>query len=187
MTQAITSFDDYAMHLTKKLRALRHFDRCIFSAWCAEHLLATRAELVESKFSASDLQALREILDVIWELLLDGSIPETDVLNQLDMQFMEIDADDPFAVHPVASSVNGAIGLCMLGCRRNDVGLAVQAGADVVRILDFELDDKDCDGSENSLFEHPEVKRELEVQLAMIKHLQGDYDLDASLRSALRK
>jgi len=188
MAESINSFDDYVTHLTKRLRSsLRHFERCIFSAWCAEHLLTTRAALVESEFSALDLQALREVLDVIWEILLDGSIPKTDVLNQLDMQFMEIEADDPFEVHPVAINVKNAIGLCILGCRRNDVGLAVQAGENVLKVLAFVLDDEDSEYSENSLFEQTEVKQELDLQLAMIKRLRGEYDLDAGLRSALRQ
>lgn len=193
MAEAIITFDDYVAYLTKKLRSLRHFERCVFSACCAEHLLTTYSGRVESEFSASDLQALRGIIDQIWDHLLSGSIPTTDMLNELDNQLMQIGPDDPVAaieVHPVVTSVQSAIGVCILGCRRNDVTLAQKAGEAIIDVLDYELDEKNPDYSTNSLqemFKHIEMKQELNTQLTMIQHLRGQYTLDESLRSALRQ
>lgn len=192
MKEAITSFDDYVSHLTKKLRSLRHFERCLFSAWCAEHLLTTNAALVETELSDSGARALREILDEVWEPLLTGSIPTTDILNELDRQLMQIGPDDPVAaieVHPIATQVQSAIGICILGCRRNDVGPAQKVGEAIINVIDYELDEEDPKYTANSLarmFTYPKMKRELDVQLRMIEHLRGAYKLDVSLRLAVR-
>lgn len=192
MAETIISFDDYVSQLTKKLRSRRHFERCVFSAWCAEHLLTTHAGLVEQSLSESYLQVLHNVLDEIWDALLTGSIPDTKMLNSLDGAFMEVGPDDPVAaieVHPVVTSVQSCIGTCILGCRRNDVGLAQKAGEAVIDVLDYELDERNPDYAADSLpamFTYPEMKQELETQLAMIKHLQGEYRLDASLRLAVR-
>lgn len=190
MSEAIANFDDYVSHLTKKLRSLRHLERCLFSAWCSEHLLESHANQIEETFSSADLQALREILDVIWEFLLDGSIPKGDVLTELDNQFMRIEVDDPFDVDPVVSLVQSAIGICILGCRRNDVRLAQKSAETDIDVLDYEMDEQDPDYSTNArneVFEYPEMKRELTVQLKMLQHLRREYALDDSLRSAFRR
>lgn len=193
MAESINSFDDYVTHLTKKLRSLRHFERCLFSAWCAEHLLTTHAGLIEQSLSASDLQVFRNILDEIWDVLLGGSIPESKMLNALDGAFMEGGPDDPVAAietPPVVTSVQSCIGICILGCRRNDVGLAQKAGEAIIDVLDHELDERNPNyvgGSLSTMFTYPEMKQELNVQLAMIRQLHGDYNLNPSLRSAFRK
>jgi len=192
MAKAIFSIGDYSSHLTRKLRSIRHFERCLFSAWCADHLLATNAGLVRRELPGSDFQILREILDVIWEFLLDSSIPTVDVLNQLDNNFMQIDPEDPVVAiegHPVVTEVMGAIGTCILACRRNDVRLAQSAGEIVINTIDYELDERYPDYAENSpaeMFTYPELKAELETQLAMIQHLRGQYVLNASLRTMFR-
>lgn len=187
MAENILSFDDYAVHMAKKVRLLRHFERCIFSAWCAEHLLGSCAPLVEESLSKADVRILRRVLDVIWGGLLDGSIPKTDVLNELDMQFMQIEL---LPADLIATWVQNAVGLCILGCRRNVVDLAQAVAEIVVKVLDFELAEQDPDYADHSLsemFRHPTMRNELEAQLAMIRHLRGEYRLDASLRSMFRR
>jgi uncharacterized protein YjaG (DUF416 family) len=127
MTEEVVSFEDYVSLIKKKLRSLRHFERCLFSAWCAERLLITQAALVESEFSASDLRVLQEILDQIWEQLLAGSIPTTGILNDLENRLMQIGPDESVGAiefHPVVTRVQSAILLCILNCGSNDVGLA---------------------------------------------------------------
>lgn len=192
MAEEITSFDDYVSHLTKRLRLLRHFERCVFSAWCADHLLTTKAVLVETELSNSCACALREILDEIWVHLLSGSIPTTDVLNELDSQLMQIGPDDPVAaieVHPIATEVQSAIGICILGCRRNDVELTQKVGEAIINVLDYELDEQDSDYAANSLatmFSYPAMKNEVDAQLAMIQHLRGQYTLDERIRAVFR-
>jgi hypothetical protein len=172
--------------MEKRLRSLRHFERCIFSAWCAEHLLESHAPLIEENLSKAHLRILREILGVIWEFLLDGSIPKADVLNELDDQFMQAEPDDPIEVDPIVVRVLNAIGICILGCRRNDVGLAQTAGENVIEVLDSDLDDGDSNSTEDFMFEHPAMKKELEAQLAMVRYLRGEYVLDGSLSSKFR-
>jgi hypothetical protein len=148
--------------------------------------LKSHAPLIEGNLSKAHLLILREILGVIWEFLLDDSIPKADVLNELDGQFMQAEPDDPFEVDPVVVRVLNAIGICILGCRRNDVGLAQTAGENVIEVLDFELDDGDSGSTDDSMFEHPAMKKELEAQLAMVRYLRGDYPLDGSLSSTFR-
>ena len=192
MSESITSFDDYVEQLTRKLRSLRHFERCIFSVWCAEYLLKKHDELVKQDLSESVLKTLQEILDELWEDLLSGSIPNTAKLNYLDEILMGIGPEDPIPaieVHPVVTMMESCLGIGILGCRRNDVHLAQKAGEFVVDVLDFELDERDdeyASYSFSTMFTHPEISEELKTQLAMIKHLWGDYSLESSLRSAFR-
>ncbi len=114
------------------------------------------------------------------------------MLNSLDGAFMQVGPEDPVAaieVHPVVTSVQSVIGICILGCRRNDVGLAQKAGETIIDVLDYELDERNPDYTTNALqemFNHPKMKKELESQLSMIKHLRSEYTLDESLRSARR-
>lgn len=193
MAEDVASFDDYVTCLTKKLRSLRHFERCVFSVWCAEHLLTKHEGLVGQSLSESDLQVLRTVLDEIWDVLLTGSIPDSKMLNALDSAFMEVEPDDPLAViemHPIVTGVQTCIGLCILACRRNDVRLAQKAGETIIDVLDYELDERDPDYAGDllpTMFRHPELKQELDVQLAMIKHLQGVDKLDADVRSIFRQ
>lgn len=193
MAETIITFDDYVSQLTNKLRSLRHFERCLFSAWCAEHLLTTHAELVEQSLSESALQVLRNVLDEIQDVLLTGSIPDTMLLNSLDGEFMEVGPDDPEAameIPPVVTNVQCCIGLCILGCRRNDVGVAQKTAEVIINVIDFQLDERNPDYVNDSLremFRYPEMRQELEVQLAMIKHLGGQYTLDHNLRTIFRE
>lgn len=192
MAHTVSSFHDYRSLLTKKLRSLRHFERCLFSAWCAEHLLTRHAAVIEKELSVAHSEILRQILDAIWQHLLEASIPSRNVLNELDGKLMDIEPDDPGAaieVHPIATSVRLTIGFCILGCRRKDVRLAQNAGEAVITILDYELDEKDRNysGTLDKMFDHPEMKQELEAQLAMIDHLRKGYVLDEQLRTAFRR
>jgi hypothetical protein len=102
-----------------------------------------------------------------------------------------IGTDDPVAAietHPIRAAVQSAVGLCILGCRRNDVSLAQSVGDTVISVLDYDLEKRDPDysGLLDRIFDDAEMKREMEVQLAMIRHLRGEFDLDERLRTAFR-
>lgn len=191
MTHTVSSFPDYRSLLTKKLRSLRHFERCLFSAWCAEHLLTRHAALIETELSVARLEILRQILNSIWQHLLDGSIPSRGVLNDLDGKLMDIEPDDPgdvMEMHPIATAVRHAIGICILGCRRKEVRLIQIVGEAVITVLDDELGESDRNywGTLDKMFDHQEMEKELETQLAMIDHLRKGYVLDEQLRMAFR-
>jgi hypothetical protein len=191
MATTAFSLGDYQSLLTKKLRSLRHFERCLFAAWCAHYLLNSQEDQLGREISEPDSKRLQQILDGIWLHLLNGSIPSRNTLNDLDEQLLEIGSDDPVAAiesHPIRTAVQSAVGLCILGCRRNDVSLAQGVGDTVISVLDYDLDQRDPDysGLLDRIFEHAEMKRERETQLAMVRHLQGEYDLDERLRTAFR-
>lgn len=77
---------------------------------CAEHLLTTYVELVEYSLSEQDLRVLRNVLDEIWDVLLTGSIPDTRLLNTLDVEFMGVKPDDstlfPLVIRLLAESLD---------------------------------------------------------------------------------
>lgn len=100
---------------------------------------------------------------------------------------MEIEPDDPFAddLHPLVNKIQNAIGLLILGCRRRDVDITVQIAESIMRVLEEKLTDEAV--STEDFFALPEVQRELESQLEMIKHLRGDYTLDGGLRVMFRE
>lgn len=110
-----------------------------------------------------------------------------EALHELDNQFMEIEPDDPFAddLHPLVNKIQNAIGLLILGCRRRDVDITVQIAESIMRVLEEKLTDEAV--STEDFFALPEVQRELESQLEMIKHLRGDYTLDGGLRVMFRE
>ncbi|WP_232106710.1 hypothetical protein [Gimesia chilikensis] len=89
-------------------------------------------------------------------------------------------------IHPIVSIVKQSIGMCILCCRRNDVGLAQKIAQLVIDSLECTLEEDDSSYSPVSLFDHPQIKHELEIQLAMIKHLKGEYELDSNLRMMFR-
>ncbi len=88
MKRQIHDFDDYSEFMAKQLRTLRHFERCLFCVWCAERVLALHADLLSGSLSESDLRTLQDVLNEMWDSLLNGIISEKDQLNALDMEFM---------------------------------------------------------------------------------------------------
>lgn len=189
MKKQFHDFDEYSEFMAKQLCTLRHFESCLFSVWCADRLLTSHADLLEECLSEQDHRTLQEIVNDLWDALLGGVIPEKDQLNALDMDFMEIDDgwDAPMSeIHPIVSIVQQSVGMCILCCRRNDVGLAQAVARLVMDCLDCILEGSDPSYSPDSLFEQPLIEHELEIQLAMIKHLKGEYELDANLRTMFR-
>ncbi|MCA9028981.1 MAG: hypothetical protein KDA86_27515, partial [Planctomycetaceae bacterium] len=181
--------DDYAAFMEKQLRTLRHFERCLFAMRCADHLLAVYSDLLAESLSKPDVRTIRRIVKELWASLLSGVIPDSEELNALDMDFMGIDvgwADPASDVHPVASIVQQSIGMCILCCRRNDVGLTQMVAHSVIECLDYKLEEVDPDYSPDDLFERPETQHELEAQAVMMKHLRGEYELNKKLRTMFR-
>lgn len=178
--------DDYSKFITKQLRTIRHFERCLFAVWCADRLLTTLADLLKEILSESDLRILQDVLNELWDTLLDGVIPEKDQLNALEMDFMAIDDGwDALMseIHPIVSIVQQSVGMCILCCRRNDVGLAQSVAQLVIDCLNYALEKDDPNYSPDTLFDHTQIQHEVEAQLAMIKHLKGEYELAANLRT----
>ncbi|QDT24434.1 DUF416 family protein [Gimesia chilikensis] len=185
MKKQIHDFDDYSEFITKQLRTLRHFERCLFSVWCADHLLTLHADLLAENLSKSDLRILQDILNELWDALLSGIIPEKDQLNALEMDFMAIDDgwDTPMeGIHPVVSIVQQSVGMCILCCRRNDVGLAQTVSQSVIGSLECTIEESDTSYSPDTLFEQTQIQNEIEAQLDMTKHLKGEYELVPKLR-----
>ncbi|QGQ22368.1 DUF416 family protein [Gimesia benthica] len=186
MKNPVKNMDDYSEFMTKQLRPLRHFERCLFSVWCADRLLTSYADLLEENLLEQDLRILQDVLNELWDALLSGVIPKKDHLNALEMDFMTIDdgldalMED---IHPIVSIVQHSVGMCILCCRRNDVGLAQTVAQSVIDGLDCTLEENDPNYSADILFEHPQILDELEAQLAMIKYLKGEYELVANLRT----
>ena len=185
MKKQIHDFDDYSEFMTKQLRSLRHFERCLFSVWCADRLLASHADLLEENLSEQDLRTSQVIVNDLWDSLLGDMIPEKDQLNALDMDFMG-NSDEWSApmreIHPIASIVKQSVGMCIVCCRRNDVGLAQTIAQLVMDSIEYNLEENDPSSSPDTLFEHPQIQHKLEAQLAMVKHLRGEYELDSRLR-----
>jgi hypothetical protein len=178
--------DDYSEFITKQLRTIRHFERCLFSVWCADRLLTSHTVLLAAILSESDLQTLQDVLNDLWDALLSGVIPEKDQLNALEMDFMKInDGWDAFMedIHPIVSIVQKSVGMCILCCRRNDVGLALNIAQSMIDSLDCRHEENDPSYSPDTLFDHPQIHHEVEAQLAMIKHLKGEYELEPNLRT----
>lgn len=189
MKKPITNMDDYSEFMMKQLRTLRHFERCLFSVWCADRLLTSHADLLSVNLSEPELRTLQEIVNEIWDSLLGGMIPEKDQLNALDMEFMGNNDEwtDPIReIHPAVSIVKQSVGMCILSCRRIDVGLAQTIAQLVMDSIEYNLEENDPSFSQESLFDHPQIQNELEIQLAMIKHLKGEYELDSNLRMMFR-
>lgn len=189
MKKSINNMDDYSEFMTMQLRTLRHFERCLFSVWCADRLLTSHADLLAGNLSKQDLRTLQEIVNEIWDALLGGMIPEKDQLNALDMDFMgNSDGwDAPMReIHPIASIVKQSVGMCILCCRRNDVGLAQTIAQLVMDSIEYNLEENDPSFLQESLFEQPLIEHELETQLAMIKYLKGEHELDSNLRTMFR-
>jgi len=135
--------------------------------------------------SEQDLRTLQEIVNELWDSLLGGVIPEKDQLNALDMEFMG--SNDEWSapmkeIQPAVSIVKQSVGMCILCCRRNDVGLAQAIAQLVIDCLNCTLEENDPSSSPDTLFEYPQIQHELETQLAMIRHLKGEYELDSNLR-----
>ncbi|QDT19871.1 DUF416 family protein [Gimesia chilikensis] len=189
MNNPINDMGDHYEFMTKQLRSLRHFERCLFAVWCADRLLISHADHLIKKFSQSDLQTLQGVLDDIWDSLFNGMIPEKDQLNALDMDFMEVDdgwTDPMREIDPIRSIVQQSIGMCILCCRRNDVGVSQNVAQSVIDGLDCKLEKNDPGYTPETLFEHPQIQQELETQLAMIKNLKGEYELVPNLRTMFR-
>lgn len=173
MKKSIKNIDEYSEFITKQLRSLRHFERCLFAVWCADHLLITHADLLTAYISESDLRTLQDVVNELWDALLEGLIPEKDQLNALEMDYMEIDDGwDALMseIHPIVSIVQQSVGICILCCRRNDVGLAQTIPQSVMDSLECTLEENDPNYSPDTLFDHPQIQNELETQLVMIKH-----------------
>lgn len=186
MNKPILDLNDYATFMTKQLRTLRHFERCLFAMWCANHLLGSYADILAENLSKLDLQTLRRIVKDLWGTLLRGVIPDKDQLNALDMDFMEIDAgwaDSTSEIHPIATIVQEGAGMSILCCRRNDVRLAQTVAQSVIDCLDCKLEEDDPSYSPDVMFEHPKIQKELESQLAMMKYLRSEYELTPKLRT----
>tara|TARA_R110002111_G_scaffold18931_1_gene46153 strand:+ start:1878 stop:2447 length:570 start_codon:yes stop_codon:yes gene_type:complete len=186
MKKQICDFDDYSEFLMKQLRTLRHFERCLFSVWCVDRLLTSHADLLEEYLSEQDHRTLQEIVNDLWDALLEGGIPEKDQLNALDIEFIEIDDQWDASmkdIHPVVSIVKQSVGMCILCCRRNDVGLVQTIAQSVMDSIECTLEENDPSYSPDILFEYPQIQNELEAQVAMIKLLKGEYELDANLRT----
>ncbi|HCO23452.1 MAG TPA: hypothetical protein DIT97_10480 [Gimesia maris] len=189
MNKLINDMDDHYEFMTKQLRILRHFERCLFAVWCADRLLISHADRLIKNLSQSDLRILQDILNDIWDSLLNGMIPEKDQLNVLDMDFMEVDDgwSDPMRdIDPIISIVQQSIGMCILCCRRNDVGLSQDVAQSVIDGLDCKLEKDDPSYTPATQFNHPQIQHELETQLAMIKNLKGEYELVPNLRTMFR-
>ena len=189
MKNPIHDLEDYTNFMEKQLRTLRHFERCLFAMWCVDHLLATHADLLAENLPKSDLQTIRQIVNELWETLLEGVIPDKDQLNALDMDFMEADArwGDPASdVHPVATIIQQSVGMCILGCRRNDVDVALTVAQSVIDCLDCKLEEDHPSYSPDDLCQRPEFQNELDAQSAMMKHLRGEYELNKKLRTMFR-
>ena len=189
MKNPIHDLEDYTNFMEKQLRTLRHFERCLFAMWCVDHLLATYADLLAENLPKSDLQTIQQIMNELWETLLGGVIPDKDQLNALDMDFMEADArwGDPASdVHPVATIIQQSVGMCILGCRRNDVDVALTVAHAVIDCLDCTLEEDDPNYSPDDLCQRPEFQNELDAQSAMMKHLRGEYELDKKLKAMFR-
>lgn len=181
--------DDYFEFMTKQLRTLRHFERCLFAVWCVDRLLTTHADHLARNLSKPDLRALQDVLNDIWDSLLEGVIPEKDQLNALDMDFIEVDdgwTDLMRDIDPIVSIVQQSIGMCILCCRRNDVGLSQDVAQSVIDGLDCKLEKDESRYSPETSFKYPQIQHELETQLAMIKHLKGEYELVPKLRTMFR-
>jgi len=189
MKKTVKNMDDNSEFMTKQLRTLRHFERCLFSVWCADRLLASNSDLLAENLSESDQRTLQNVLNEMWDSLLSGIIPEKDQLNALEMDFMGIDdgldalMED---IHPIVSIVQQSIGICILCCRRNDVGLAQNIAQSVIDSIDCIIEENDPSHSPGLLFNHPQMQNELETQLAMIKHLKGEHELEPNLRVMFR-
>ena len=189
MKGRIHNFDDYSEFIAKQLRTLRHFERCLFAVWCADHLLTSHADLLTENMSEQDLRILQDVLNDLWDVLLDGVIPEKDQLNALDMNFMEIDDgwNAPMSeIHPIVSIVQQSVGMCILCCRRNDVGLAQTITQAVMDSIQCTLEEGDLIYSSDTLFEYPQIQNEVKAQLAMVKHLKGEYELTPKLKKMSR-
>lgn len=185
MKKQIHEYDDYSEFMTKQLRTLRHFERCLFSVWCADRLLTSHADLLSVNMPSSDLRILQEIVNELWDSLLGGIIPEKDQLNALDMEFMA-NNDEWTApmreIHSIVSIVKQSVGMCILCCRRNDVGLAQTIAQSMMDSIECTLEEADPTYSPDTLFDHPQIQHEVEVQLAMIKYLKTEYELSLNLR-----
>ena len=185
----INDMDDHYEFMTKQLRSLRHFERCLFAVWCADRLFTSHADHLAGNLSKPDLRTLQGVLDDIWDSLLEGVIPEKDQLNALDMDFMEVDDGwtDPMRdIDPIVSIVQQSIGMCILCCRRKDVGLSQDVAQSVIDGLDCMLEKDDPGYTPETLFENPQIQHEHETQLAMIKKLKGEYELVPKLRTMFR-
>lgn len=176
-TSSIMNEDDYHKLAKKKLTGLRHFERCIFSAWCCDQLLAL------DRTPADESDSLQSILNEIWDVLLSGTIPEKALLNVLDDTFEESVADGFDDTDSVTCIGRSAVGMLILGCRRNDVRLAVQCGEAVLKAT---LQALPSEILERTSRDCPEFHREIDNQIAMIKLLRGDFALDGQLRGTLR-
>src|SRR5690606_23028977 len=125
----------------------------------------------------------------LWETLLGGVLPDKDQLNALDMEYMAIDTgwgDLTRDIHPIATIVQQSVGICILCCRRNDVGLAQAVAQMVIECLECKLEEDDPDYSPDRMFESPAIQHELDSQIAMVKHLRGEYELTPTLRTMFR-
>ena len=186
MKKQIHDFDDYSAFMVKQLRTLRHFERCLFSVWCVDRLLTSHADLLDENLSEQDLRTSQEVVNELWDTLLGSIIPKIDQLNALDMDFMEIDDGwDALMseIHPIVFIVKQGVGMCILCCRRNDVVLALNIAQSVIDSLDCSIEESDPSYSLGILFEHPQIQQELNAQLAMMKHLKGEYELEPNLRT----
>lgn len=61
--------------------------------------------------------------------------------------------------------------------------MAQAVAESVIECLDCKLEEEDPTHLPSRLFESPEIQHELAAQVAMVKHLRGEYELTSTLKT----
>jgi hypothetical protein len=179
MSATIQSFDDYNDFIQKSLGQLSPLKVFKFCVWCIERYPLEMGEIVWDGLTPEEHQRAAEIIAELHDHSERGVIVPSARAAALHAQIEafgpqgdDVYQPDALEFEPEALEFLTAVSNTFGYCRDQDVALACSVSETWINIRDYRADVV-ADYGLQTMFNHPDLKRELELQHAFIASLEA--------------
>jgi hypothetical protein len=178
MSVPVKSFDDYCDFIQESLRQLSSFGAFKFCVWCVDRFEPELGEIIWDGMTPEEHQRTTEIITELHDHVERGVIVSSARTTTLQAQIEsfgpqgdEVYQDNAHEFEPEALEFLTALSNTLGYCRDHEVTLACSVSETWINIRDYHAD-SDATYGLKTLFDHPDLKRELELQHAFISSLE---------------
>lgn len=178
--ETVQSFDQYRAFIRQALSRLTPFGVFSFCVWCLERFEPELGEVIfEGCTPAERAQAtemIEELHDFVARAAIMSSTRASELKAELDLfgpQGDEVYEEDAPEFEPEALEFLSALEHTLLYCQHQDVAAACMVSETWVDCRDYHAEQNDVPYSLETMFTHPDLKQELELQVEQMVKLEG--------------
>ena len=166
----IASYNEYRTTIQSTLAPLAQEDALRFCLWCIGRIEEEFGEIVWDSLSPDESRSLRGMIAELQQACTQRSMLPADRAGVLQAQLEHFGPQDPEAaieVEPDGIEFRGAVWHTLELCRRADMAAACAVSEKLVNCWDYRVDMREHAGyTLDTMFTHPPLRRELELQCA---------------------